>query len=162
MNFVCLLPLNKYCFDVDVTWLAIFEISERKNFLYWWLKKKIYIFLGEFLIKKKTDKGNLMSQLDYRKPKIIHECVLCLVVVSFFDGENHWPVVSHWQTLSHNVVHLALIKIWTHNISSDGHWLHRKLYIQSRPQLPLNSWETSMTMMNVWKYTCISSCWFSS
>jgi hypothetical protein len=22
-------------------------------------------------------------------------------------GENHWPVASHWQTLSHNVVHLA-------------------------------------------------------
>jgi hypothetical protein len=26
-------------------------------------------------------------------------------------GENHWPVASHWQTLSHNVAHLALIEI---------------------------------------------------
>jgi hypothetical protein len=26
-------------------------------------------------------------------------------------AENHWPVVSHWQTLSHNVEHLALIEI---------------------------------------------------
>jgi hypothetical protein len=26
-------------------------------------------------------------------------------------GENHWHVASHWQTLSHNVVHLALIEI---------------------------------------------------
>jgi hypothetical protein len=26
-------------------------------------------------------------------------------------GENHRPVASHWQTLSHNVVHLALIEI---------------------------------------------------
>ena len=34
--------------------------------------------------------------------------------------ENHWPVTSHWQTLSHNVVHLALIEIRTHNISCDG------------------------------------------
>jgi hypothetical protein len=34
-------------------------------------------------------------------------------------GENHRPVTAHWQTLSHNVVHLALIEIRTHNISGD-------------------------------------------
>jgi hypothetical protein len=28
-------------------------------------------------------------------------------------GEIHRPVAHHWQTLSHNVVHLALIKIRT-------------------------------------------------
>jgi hypothetical protein len=33
------------------------------------------------------------------------------------SGENHRPVASHCQTLSHNVVHLALIEIRTHNIS---------------------------------------------
>ena len=37
-------------------------------------------------------------------------------------GENHWPVISHWQTLSHNVVHIALIEIQTHNISGNRHW----------------------------------------
>jgi len=31
--------------------------------------------------------------------------------------ENHRSVTSHWQTLSHTVVHLALIEIRTHNIS---------------------------------------------
>jgi hypothetical protein len=36
-------------------------------------------------------------------------------------GENHRSVASHWQTWSHNVVHLALIEIRTH-ISGDRHW----------------------------------------
>jgi hypothetical protein len=40
-------------------------------------------------------------------------------------GENHRPVASHRQTLSHKVVHLALIEIRTYNISDDRHLLHR-------------------------------------
>ena len=38
-------------------------------------------------------------------------------------GENHRPVASHWQTLSHNVVHLALIEIRTHIISDDKQYV---------------------------------------
>jgi len=36
-------------------------------------------------------------------------------------GENHRPVAGHSQTLLHNVLHLALIEIRTHNISGDRH-----------------------------------------
>jgi len=36
-------------------------------------------------------------------------------------GENQRPVASHRQTLSHNVVHIALIEIRTHSISADRH-----------------------------------------
>ena len=37
------------------------------------------------------------------------------------SGQNHQPVTSHRQTLSHNVVHLTLSGIRTHNIISDNH-----------------------------------------
>jgi len=37
-------------------------------------------------------------------------------------GENHRPVASHWQTLSHNVVSN---EVQTHNFSDDRHWLDR-------------------------------------
>jgi hypothetical protein len=39
-------------------------------------------------------------------------------------GENHGPITSQLQTLSHYVVHHALIEIRTRNISGDRHWLH--------------------------------------
>jgi hypothetical protein len=52
-------------------------------------------------------------------------------------GENHWPVTSHWQTLLHNVVHLTLIEIRTHNISGDRYWLHRQLYVSFSLFMPM-------------------------
>jgi hypothetical protein len=48
-----------------------------------------------------------------------------LVEETGWPGQYHRPVASHWQTLSRNVLHLTLIKIWTQNISGDRHWLHR-------------------------------------
>jgi hypothetical protein len=50
-----------------------------------------------------------------------------LVDETVVPGENHRPVASHWQTLSHNVVlrtprHQRDSN--THNFSGDRHWLH--------------------------------------
>jgi len=50
-----------------------------------------------------------------------------LVEETGVPGENHQPVTSHWQTLSHNVASSTphLSEVWTHNVSGDRPWLHR-------------------------------------
>ena len=47
-----------------------------------------------------------------------------LVEGNVIPGGNHRPATSHWQSLSHNVVHLTLCWIWTHNISGDRHRIY--------------------------------------
>ena len=49
---------------------------------------------------------NNISVISWRSVLLVEETVA--------PGENHRPVTSQWQTLSHNVVHLTLIEIWTH------------------------------------------------
>jgi hypothetical protein len=56
--------------------------------------------------------------------QVISRKSVLLVEETGGPGENHRPVVSHWQTLSYKVEHLTLIDIWTHNISGDMHWFH--------------------------------------
>jgi hypothetical protein len=40
--------------------------------------------------------------------------LLNFLIETEVPGENHRPAISHWQTLSHNVVHLTLNGIQTH------------------------------------------------
>jgi hypothetical protein len=57
-----------------------------------------------------------------------------IVAVNFIGGvkpqypeKKHWPVASHGQILSHNVVYSTPRheRVRTHNVSGDNHWLHR-------------------------------------
>ena len=58
--------------------------------------------------------------------QLYHDGQFLLVEETGVPGENHRPVASHWQTLSHEVVsstpHLSGVR--AHNICGDRHWLH--------------------------------------
>jgi len=59
----------------------------------------------------------MMFNATFNNMSVISLRSVLLVEETGGAGENHRHVASHWQTLSHNVVHLALIEIRTHNIS---------------------------------------------
>ena len=66
----------------------------------------------------------MMLNVTFNNISVISWRSVLLVEDTGGPGENHRPVASHWQTLSHNAVHLSLIEIWTHNVRGDRHWLH--------------------------------------
>ena len=75
--------------------------------MYYYVKKSVCLFLLFFFMVFNVTFNNI-SAISWRSVLLVEE-----------TGENHRPVASHCQTLSHNVVHLALIEIQIHNISGD-------------------------------------------
>ena len=74
--------------------------------------------------------GFMMLNTTFKNISVISWRSVLLVKETEGPGENYRPVSSHWQTLSHNIVHLTLIEIRTHDISGDMQWLRRSLQIQ--------------------------------
>jgi hypothetical protein len=48
--------------------------------------------------------GFMVFNATFNNISVILRLSVLYVEETWVLGENHWPVVSHWQTLSHNVV----------------------------------------------------------
>jgi hypothetical protein len=112
----CHLNLNEYesQWNLIKVWADIYNYklynnrynSSRNHLLSTW--RFTYVCLIVF-----NPTFNNISVISWRSVLLVEE-----------TGENHRPDASWWQTVSHNVIHLALIEIRTHIISGDRYWFH--------------------------------------
>ena len=70
---------------------------------------------GEHAINKCYTFGRAI----FNNSSVISWMSVLLVEGTRGPGENHQPAASHWQTLSHNVVHLTLIALTSVVIGTD-------------------------------------------
>ena len=99
--------LNLKCKLISCTFQANFKCQLSFNWHLNLIEVGLFVFNATF---------NNISAISWQSVLLVEET----------EGpeENHRPVASYWQILPHNVVHLALIEIQTHNISGVRHWLH--------------------------------------
>ena len=68
--------------------------------------------------------GFIVFNATFNNISVISWWSVLLVVETRGPGKNHRTAASHWQTLSHNIVLLALSGSRSHNISGDRYRLH--------------------------------------
>ena len=87
-------------------------------FLYFFFIFSGYRFL--VFVKMRVWFGFMVFNATFNNISVIPWRSVLLVEETGGPGENHRPAASHWQTLSHNVVHLALSGSRIHNIKIRG------------------------------------------
>ena len=92
-------------------WINIGKLNERGEGveLRKYLEKMIWLMFGEHAISDCYTFGRAI----FNNSSVISWMSVLLVERTRGRGENNHPAASHWQTLSHNVVHLTLIALTT-------------------------------------------------